>query len=402
MFSNVYKIFSYIFISFIVIIIIISFGMPDFLSTSANSNKLFVAKVGNEVITRNDVWRATNNYMKQMNSTTIPESFKEQIADQMTDQLIDRKLYLILSKQVGLIPIGEAINKVFVTFLKDNFSTYFSDLTSDFDGFKKKILDPNYLSLSDLQKSVIDDYAIQNIYSLMDTIKLGSNLETAEQYRIQQTKISYQIAHLANDKIEQKLKNEIIITDDEINNIFKEKYLKKNKKEVLNDIKKESIKAELIQTKLIKQKTNLYNIIAKEILTTPFANLVSKYQMKTYLLNNVTLDKELDSVKEKDAPSFKSIQKNDKFIQLLSMPNNSNNIIEDNKDFFIVNIISKELTNLPPTSTIIKNKNELKLALEKANNITPDLQKDTEFLKKAMLEIEKKKISIKHFKNNNG
>ena len=399
MFNNFYKIVSYIFILFILLIVVVSFGMPDFISQNNDSSRFFVAKVNNEVITTNELDRALSNYKRQVNDKNFPDSLMSQLRGQMIDQLIDRKIYSFIANNIGMNPLEKVQNQIFVKFLKENFSSYFSDTSNDFNGFQKRFLDPNHLSLFEIQKGVIDDFKVKTIYGLIDSTKVKSSLEQIELQQMKDIKISYKIAYLSNSSVESLVSKDVVILDNEIQVKFEKEYLSKDKKAILTDIKKESIKAELLKDKIEKAKISFYNTIKSKINTTPLLQIVSDYKMQLIEIKDVSLDKTIEASKSKDVTiNLASLEEDPGFLTLLSKNNEEVISILQNKDFYLLSIVSRNIPNLSAIKTINDIEARTSSLSNEIQNISTSINDTThEELRKLVLELEKKNITIKRF-----
>ncbi len=408
LFTAIYKGFSYIFLSFIVALIIITFGMPDFITTSATSDRYIAARVGEEVVTRLEIDRATNNYIREYQDGKITPEFRERIKDSVFEQLIDREILLTLLKEVALFPIDRSRDKIMAYYLKKNFSSYFSSSSHDFEKFNKEVLQANRISLNDLEKDVIDAYALNKSNDLLDSLWLSSNLEKLELWRIQNTKVSYYVAVLQESKVEQILKKNLKITEKEIQQKFKKDYVSKDPKATLTRIKIDAIKNEIFNQKKGKLKADWHKKLKQASKKKSIQEIASSYGIKSYYIQDVPLNKSLESYKPKGTPPLHTLQNSKKFRDEIFQSNPGEvRIIQENKDIYLITWVAKESAKIPSIKELIKNKDMFQKELEKRHfsisSLENELKKGNESsLRKSMTELEKEKTSIKRFMSQKG
>lgn len=235
----VIKVAGYIIVGFFVLIIIISFGMPDFLSRMGLDQNT-VAKVNGEVIGYMDFIRYRDTHM--FGKTDDQKQQQRMIIERM----IQEKLLVQLAKKEGIIVTKKEIKSVI--------HNRFSDDTGSFnESLFKNFLDRFHMGVSDYYKYVEDEVYAGKLQNLLLAGISVSPWEIVTDYRIQNSKIKIQFAFLSNAELAKRYANDIAVTDEEI-----DAELKKNPKE-LKDPKtdRQRIKEKLANAKLERIKQQL-------------------------------------------------------------------------------------------------------------------------------------------------
>ena len=228
----VIKVAGYIIVGFFVLIIIISFGMPDFLSRMGLDQNT-VAKVNDEVIGYMDFIRYRDTHM--FGKTDDQKQQQRMIIERM----IQEKLLVQLAKKEGIIVTKKEIKSVI--------HNRFSDDTGSFnESLFKNFLDRFHMGVSDYYKYVEDEVYAGKLQNLLLAGISVSPWEIVTDYRIQNSKIKIQFAFLSNAELAKRYANDIAVTDEEV-----DAELKKNPKE-LKDPKtdRQRIKEKLANAKL--------------------------------------------------------------------------------------------------------------------------------------------------------
>lgn len=235
----VIKVAGYIIVGFFVLIIIISFGMPDFLSRMGLDQNT-VAKVNGEVIGYMDFIRYRDTHM--FGKTDDQKQQQRMIIERM----IQEKLLVQLAKKEGIIVTKKEIKSVI--------HNRFSDDTGSFnESLFKNFLDRFHMGVSDYYKYVEDEVYAGKLQNLLLAGISVSPWEIVTDYRIQNSKLKIQFSFLSNAELAKRYANDIAVTDEEI-----DAELKKNPKE-LKDPKtdRQRIKEKLANAKLERIKQQL-------------------------------------------------------------------------------------------------------------------------------------------------
>ena len=235
----VIKVAGYIIVGFFVLIIIISFGMPDFLSRMGFDQNT-IAKVNGETIGYMDFIRYRDTHM--FGKTEDPKQQQRMIIERM----IQEKLLVQLAKKEGIVVTEKEIKNVI--------RTRFSDTTGTFnEAFFKNFLDRFHMGLTDYYKYVENEIYIGKLQNLLLAGVSVTPLEIVTDYRVQNTKLKIQYAFLSNQEIAKRFAADTMVTDEEV-----DAELKKNPKE-LKDPKtdRQRIKEKLVNEKLEKIKQDI-------------------------------------------------------------------------------------------------------------------------------------------------
>ena len=366
-FKHLYKIVSYIFIGFIVILITITFGMPDFISTSVGSDEYIAVQIDDEILTKAEVSRTRNRYFREkFPGADLPKGFREHVENQVLDQMIENKIFIMLLQDIGLYPIERSKSYIMSRYLKENFSTYFSDSIYEPEKFKKEVLRPNRISYSDLEEDVINSSSSQDIHSLFDSINLENSLEKILFWEMTQGKLSYQIAVLNNEKKKKILESRVAVTEKEIQDSFQKETVSKDSQAKLTSTKRNTIRTKLLgeKTKKIEQQwlDSLKDLVKKGSLKAAAA----KYGLKIYKLLNVALSDKLDGKKPTGAPYLGDLDKARSFHEfIVSSDLNEPNVIIEKKNIYLVNIINRRKTSHIDYNKVFKEEKEFIKFIEK-------------------------------------
>lgn len=239
----VVKVAGYIIVGFFVLIIIISFGMPDFLSRMGFDQNT-IAKVNGETIGYMDFIRYRDTHM--FGKTEDPKQQQRMIIERM----IQEKLLVQLAKKEGIVVTEKEIKSVIRNRFSDNTGTFN-------ETFFKNFLDRFHMGISDYYKYVENEIYLGKLQNMLLAGVSVSPLELVSDYRIQNAKLKIQYSFLSNQELSKRFASAIAVTDEEV-----DAEMKKNPKE-LKDPKtdRQRIKDKLANDKLEKIKQD----IAKKI-----------------------------------------------------------------------------------------------------------------------------------------
>lgn len=293
--EKLFKWVSYGFMLFIVALIVLTFGMPEFIGSAADSEKHLAAKVGKEVITKKEVQNMKNYMLKmpQFQGFASQESFLEKYA---LDYLISEKLQVILQKESGIYPLNDAKNSIIAQYLKDNFKEFQTNEGFDFERFDKDFLKPRRINFS-----AIEDQALRSrVYEfkqLLDTFEPVSPYQIEDFYTLKNTVISYEILAFSADQKKVILKNRIGITEADIQEKFKKDYLSKNKNDKLTDLKREAITQTIINDKKAKYEKDWVESLKNDIGNMNLSGIAQKHGGSYLNIPDVAIS---DSISQKN------------------------------------------------------------------------------------------------------
>lgn len=228
----VVKIIGYIVVVFFVLIIIISFGMPEFMG-DRGMDRNTVAIVNGETIGYMDFirYRDTHSFDKAGD----PKQQQRMIIE----RLIQEKLLLQLAKREDITVTEKEIRNVIRTRFSDNTGTFN-------EAFFKNFLDRFHMGISDYYTHVENEMYVAKLQNLLLSGVGVSSLEVVSDYRIQNTQLKVQFSFLSNAELAKRFERDTAVTDEEV-----DAQLKKDPKE-LKDPKtdRQRIKDQLTNAKL--------------------------------------------------------------------------------------------------------------------------------------------------------
>ena len=235
----VVKVVGYVIVGFFVLIIIISFGMPDFLSRMGFDQNT-IAKVNGETIGYMDFIRYRDTHM--FGKTEDPKQQQRMIIERM----IQERLLVQLAKKEGIVVTEKEIKNVIRNRFSDNTGTFN-------EAFFRNFLDRFHMGISDYYKYVEQEIYLGKLQNLLLAGVSVSPLEVVSDFRIQNTKLKIQYAFVSNQELAKRFASAIAVTDEEV-----DAELKKNPKE-LKDPKtdRQRIKDKLANDRLEKIKQDL-------------------------------------------------------------------------------------------------------------------------------------------------
>lgn len=312
--NKIFKVISYIFLLFIVAIIVIQFGMPDFIGSAADSNRFKMADVGKETISRRDVARASQNVIdRQMKGEQVPPELEQQIRNYTLEQLIEEKLFLVFSQNVGIYPRGNATTQITKDYLHKNFPTYATLTGFDFDKFEKELLTPNRVTLQELKKDAENFYAVTSTNNLLYELSNVSSSQLQDWAALKE--ISYSLSLIFFEHADLRTMVSKQVTDAEVQEYFAEYYLKDNPNEKLLDVKEAIVKT-LVDQRLPKFQEDWQKQLQQDSQAMTLNELSQKYQKKIFDLPNISAETGI-SVLEDVPANISLLEKDENFISLV-------------------------------------------------------------------------------------
>lgn len=243
--SPVIKIGGYVIIGFFTLIIIISFGVPDFVSKMGEDENV-AATVNGEKIYRIDFLRYRDRVAGR-----IPDANKKEMQRYILDDLISRVMVIQKAREIGIVIPDDRI--------KENIKAIpaFQDKTGSFD---KSILDSyltyNHQSLNDFYNLVREELVIDELRRMIATGVDAAPDDIVTEYAIENSKIRIKYCFISNsdlkknnmksieaskDAVDQELKKREEIKDPEtdrtrVKNKLEEANFNRIKKDIVNKI----------------------------------------------------------------------------------------------------------------------------------------------------------------------
>ena len=234
------KLGSIIFLSVLVIIIVFTFGVPNFLGLAQETNSLILGKINDEVVTRREVLQAYSNYQKrEFEGEEIPQEYKKIVLDRVTEQVVVQKLLYQMYANNHLGITEKQSQTKLLEYLKNNFPNYVSEKTGRFliKKFQRQILDPNNMTLQSLGEQNKKEFVLQNNQEFLNKISLVSNRDIYERILLINSNITVQVVRVTNKINEEKIR----VSKKEIKKEFEKQYLSKDKDSKLTTTKKQDI-----------------------------------------------------------------------------------------------------------------------------------------------------------------
>lgn len=242
--SPIVKYVGYFIVGFFLLIIIISFGMPDFMSRLGLDQSI-VATVNGEKLHRFDFLRYRDNRFGHINN--------EKMTDYILNSMIQEKLMLQNAQNEGFSVSDDRIMRSIkeMRHFKDEKTGLYSAERFEL------VLKQNNMSFSEFYKLVKDDM-IRREFDSSVRIGIGVASEDAKSGFIAgNSKFQVRYAFLSSSDLKKRYKNQIAVSDSEI-----EEELKKNVK----DIKDPKTDRKRMKTRLEKGKlADLENKLIAEL-----------------------------------------------------------------------------------------------------------------------------------------
>lgn len=232
--SPMIKVGGYIIVGFFVLIIIISFGMPDFISR-VGMDKSIVAEVNGEKVQYLDFLRYRDNL-----SGRIKDVNNKEVQRYILESLIRYRLQLQFADKAGIKNSDDKVKRS----IKE--ISAFQDKSGKFNNqYLNNFLDHYHLSLNDYYVMVRDELTNAE---LMQMIKLGVGVapdEVKNRNAIENSKLQIRYCYIPNNDLKKKFSDRISVTDKDV-----EDELKRNRSE-LKDPKtdRERVKNKILNRK---------------------------------------------------------------------------------------------------------------------------------------------------------
>jgi len=351
--SKIYQWATYFFIGFFILLIVVAFGMPDFIGTSGTSDRYIAAKIGKEVVTRKEVAFFRDDLIRRsFQGQAVPENLKGYFFSQGLERAINYKVFLILSRESGLYPTRSMTNKIVANYLKKNYSQYNTENGFDLIKFKSEVLQNYRISLIDIEKQAIWQYALgknEQLFSAMATI---NQRELEDKVLLSKTRVALDILVIKSDDKKRIFMNTMKITEKDIQEKFKKDYLSKNKADKLTKLKREAIKESIYKTKE-QQVEQTFNKEINQLKDSSIAKLYSKYKGSKISIPSYTLDKKLSEVSKNKLVNLTLLETSKLFLNNLISAETNKVIgpIADGDNIYFFTVKSR---NIPTAALVTK------------------------------------------------
>lgn len=410
--EKIYKGAIYFFITFIVLLLILTLGMPNFIGTSATANRFMAAKVGSEFVTNKEVSQIVESMMQnQYKDLDLPESFRNQIKSQAVEQAIWRKLFYLTSVDAGMFPLASAKNKITADYLRKNFSQYQDESGFNFAKFETEMLKPRGISFADLEMDALWSEGLAKNDAILRSLAFAGTREIVDQLLLQETKFSYEVWQLNSAERDKVLEQEAGITEKQIQDKFTNDHLSKDPKAILSPAKKTLISQELLKEKRGSVEKAWLERLKVEVQEMPLSSVKNRYGGVLARGGLTALTEPVSGglkAPNGDAVSIGGFDTNLKFIEerARASAGDTLSIIEENGMLYAVKITK---TQKPPAELITWREGDtaaLKEAFPQYSVQIDDIEKriESERLEAAyseMLTIARKGYTIKRFADTN-
>lgn len=214
--SPVIKIGGYIIVGFFVLIIVISFGMPDFMSR-LGFDKSTVAIVNGEKIQHLDFLR-----YRDMVAGRVKDPQSKEFQQYLLDSLIRYRLQLQKGREIGIRVSDERIKRA----LKE--IPIFHDKSGKFNPeYLSRFLDHYHLSLADYYVMMREEFINAAIVEMLRMGAGASPEEMRVQSAIDRSKIVIKYCYVTNTELKKRMGAAITVSESEI-----DRELSKNRAEI--------------------------------------------------------------------------------------------------------------------------------------------------------------------------
>lgn len=337
--QKAFKIASYIFIAFITLLIILTFGMPDFISSSAGAKQGFVAEVGDEVITKTQLNRTVARMKQQYNVPNLPDSL---IEGQAIQGLISQKLLTLISHDTGLYPGQDAQTAILARLIKENFPEHIKNGRLDVQSMQKFLNERN-LTISELRTILLNNYVYNQNRRLLNSLNTESPFARAADQLLAETTVSLDIIALGKAEKEEMLKKRITISENEIQKKFKDEYLSENKEATLDKNRREAIKISLRKEKLPDAEKKWQAELQEAVKNGQFNKAIRTTGKLAFKLNNLSLNADPDQKKPESATTLAPLKQSAGYRRFIASaaPGSVSEIIEAEGNIYIIRLISR-------------------------------------------------------------
>ncbi len=375
---------TWTFLAFIFIIIVFSFGMPDVLGTKSKIDAYNAAKVGPDYLTKGEVAEYQKRLEERMaqNMKGLDEKSRKMF-DDMTrgralDEAIDRKVFTQLLSRAGYVPASSTEARVLASFYKKQFSEYIVNGKLDTQRLNE-FLSQRRMSLDQIGRNMLQEYGPAKAYEMLQGASYVSDFATLDELQFAATQNSYRIVAIdgaARDKI---LRAKFNPSEADIQNKFKIEFLSKDPKAVLDNAKRETIKASLYSEKRATlEKEFNQNLTAAS--KAGIGQVAALAAAKVIAIDDAGLSTDLDSKKGKDnaAIALSPLQQSDIFMrQRLSAPvGQVVGPVDAGGSVYFFAVVNRKTVSLPVAAEYAKLQAKASDEVAKVKNLPKDVTFD--------------------------
>ncbi|MDY6967963.1 MAG: SurA N-terminal domain-containing protein [Spirochaetota bacterium] len=243
--SKFVKIFGYIIIGFFTLIIIISFGMPDFLSRIGMDQNI-VAVVNGEKLQYLDYLKYRDNFARRLKNANSKE-----IQRYILNLYIRYRLQLQMAKEYEIKVSKESVKRYI-----RNIPAFKNEKGKFNIDYLKRYMNYYHYNLSGFNSMIMEELIINKMMEMINVTTGVSPEEVNNEYIIQKSKIQIKYCFLSTKDLKKRYKKRISVSDKEIDEEMKKnrgevkdpKTDRKRIKKKLENKKFQDIKKKLIDT----------------------------------------------------------------------------------------------------------------------------------------------------------
>ncbi|HRP70380.1 MAG TPA: SurA N-terminal domain-containing protein [Turneriella sp.] len=376
---------TWIFLALLFVIIVLSFGMPDFIGTSSRMDSYNAAKIGGEYLTRAEVAESQKQIEERMaqNMKGLDAKNRKILEDmakgRALDESIDRKIFTQVLKEEGYIPSASSEARILATFYKRQFGEYIINGKLDIERLNE-VLGKRRLSLDQIGRTILLDYGPQKAFEMLQATAYASPYTLIDAARFATTRNSLRVVVLDSATKDKLMRARFNPSEAEIQAKFKTEFLARDAKAVLDKVKRDSIRATLFN----ENRANL-----EKDLTTYLQNTASKgidaiaaaTGASPLLLTDVGLSDDLDAKKPKGlSTSLSPLSQSEVFVkQRLGAPiGHLIGPVDAGGLTYFFTITARKEANLPAATEYKKIENAKEI-LTKAKDLPKGMTYDTLF-----------------------
>ncbi len=375
---------TWTFLAFIFIIIVFSFGMPDVLGTKSKIDAYNAAKVGSDFLTKGEVAEYQKRLEDRMsqNMKGLDEKSRKMFEDmtrgRALDEAIDRKVFTQLLSRAGFVPASSTEARVLATFYKKQFSEYIVNGKLDTERLNE-FLGQRRMTLDQIGRNMLQEYGPAKAYEMLQGASYVSDFAALDELQFASMQNSYRIVAIDGATRDKVLRAKFNASEADIQNKFKVEFLSKDPKAVLDNSKRETIKASLYSEKrhaLEKEFTQNLTQASKS----GIGQVAALSGGKTVAIDDAGLSADLDSKKGKDNANvaLSPLAQSDIFMrQRLSAPvGQVVGPVDAGGSVYFFTVVSRKSAALPTAADYAKLQAKASEEIAKVKNLPKDVSFD--------------------------
>ena len=367
--SPVVKAVGYFIISFFALIIIISFGMPDFISRLGLDNSI-VAVVNGQKVHRFDYLRYRDNRFGHLRNQNMD--------DLILNYYITDILLLQKARDIGFAVSDERLTHL----IREEIPAFKNPQTGVFDpNLYKHIRDANHMNNKSFYETIKKDIIKDDFLSFVNMGIVVPEDDIKAEYISSNSQIQIKYAYLSNIGLKKKFSSRITVTEQEIAD-----EIEKNIKEI-KDPKSDRvrIKQKIEQRKLNEIKKELIDRInALAMKNSSFSQALSLMDAQVRYSKEFKIGEDIKE-NSKKGPSIPAISNSNIFLEdCLRIPaGQTSRVIESTSGLYIFTPVLKNIARYPEEA----DKKEIRKKLTKqtynmiAGNLMRELQEESKIIK---------------------